>query len=49
MEFAVGGGYRVLLTVDSPTDSYTPQIVVPDSSDAAELGWAANVSELPPM
>ncbi len=39
VEFDVGGGYRLRLTVDCPTDSYALQIVVPDSTDAAELGW----------
>jgi hypothetical protein len=38
-EFEVGGGYRVLLTVDSQVDSYSLGIVAPDSADTAELGW----------
>jgi hypothetical protein len=39
VEFDVGGGYRILLTVDSQIDFYSLGIVVPDSADAADLGW----------
>ncbi|WP_203978292.1 hypothetical protein [Planotetraspora silvatica] len=39
VEFDVGGGHRVLLTVDSQADSYSLGIAAPDSADTAELGW----------
>jgi len=37
--FDVGGGYRVLLSVDSPLDLYSLAIAGPDSADVSELGW----------
>ncbi|WP_406229557.1 hypothetical protein [Nocardia sp. NBC_01009] len=39
VEFDVGGGYRVLLSVDTKADFHSLEIAVPDSPDAAELGW----------
>ncbi|MEV4134144.1 hypothetical protein AB0J72_18480 [Dactylosporangium sp. NPDC049742] len=39
VEFAVGGGYRILLTVESQIDHYSLGMVAPDSADTAELGW----------
>jgi hypothetical protein len=39
VQFDVGGGYRILLTVDSQIDFHSLGIVVPGSADAVELGW----------
>ncbi|WP_204075252.1 hypothetical protein [Planotetraspora phitsanulokensis] len=39
VEFYVGGGHRVLLTVDGSADSYTLAVAAPDSADTTELGW----------
>lgn len=39
VEFAVGGGHRIVLTVDGQIDFYSLGIVASDSADTAELGW----------
>jgi hypothetical protein len=39
VEFDVGGGHRILLTVDSRFDSYSLGIAAPGSAGTAELGW----------
>ncbi|GAA5198737.1 hypothetical protein GCM10023322_72820 [Rugosimonospora acidiphila] len=39
VEFEVGGGYRVLLSVDPEADSHSLGIAEPLAADAAELGW----------
>ena len=39
VEFDVGDGCRLLLSIDLPTDSHSLEIAVAGSADLAELGW----------
>ncbi|MEV6348990.1 hypothetical protein [Actinoplanes sp. NPDC051851] len=39
VEFAVGGGYRLVLDIDVSLDSYELGILVPGAVEPAELGW----------